>query len=102
MEEQRFIDNCNGTITDTLTGLMWQEGYAYRETGNYIKWYDAKDYIKKFRMLLEGLVSEKEQERFLKLVQRLPELSESEVCQINVVLDETQIETGFVNKEGIF
>ena len=64
--------------------------------------FKREDYIKKFRMLLEGLVSEKEQERFLKLVQRLPELSESEVCQINVVLDETQIETGFVNKEGIF
>ena len=64
--------------------------------------FKREDYIKKFRTLLEGLVSEKEQERFLKLVQRLPELSESEVCQINVVLDETQIETGFVNKEGIF
>ena len=47
MEEQRFTDNCNGTITDTLTGLMWQEGYAYRETGNYISWYDSNDYIKK-------------------------------------------------------
>ena len=64
--------------------------------------FKREDYIKKFRTLLEGLVSENEQERFLKLVQRLPELSESEVCQINVVLDETQIETGFVNKEGIF
>lgn len=45
MSEQRFIDNHNGTITDSLTGLMWQEGYAYRETGNYISWYDANDYI---------------------------------------------------------
>ena len=47
MEEQRFIDNGNGTITDSFTGLMWQEGYAYRETGNYISWYDANDYISK-------------------------------------------------------
>ena len=47
MDEQRFIDNHNETITDFLTGLMWQEGYAYRETGNYIDWYDANDYIEK-------------------------------------------------------
>ena len=47
MDEQRFVDNHNGTITDSLTGLMWQEGYAYRETGNYISWYDANDYIGK-------------------------------------------------------
>ena len=47
MEEQRFIDNGNGTITDSFTRLMWQEAYAYRETGNYISWYDANDYIEK-------------------------------------------------------
>lgn len=43
--ETRYIDNQDGTITDTRTGLMWQEGYAYAETGNYINWYDANDYI---------------------------------------------------------
>ena len=64
--------------------------------------FKREDYIQKFRTLLEGLVSQKEQERFLKLVQRLPELSESEVCEINVVLDENHLETGIVNKEGIF
>ena len=46
-KKQRFIGNDNGTITDSCTGLMWQEGYAYRETGNYISWYDAKGYIEK-------------------------------------------------------
>ena len=45
--KQRFLDNDNGTITDLFTGLMWQEGYAYRETGNYINWYNANDYIQK-------------------------------------------------------
>ena len=45
MEEKRFIDNDNGSITDSFTGLMWQEGYAYRETGNYISWYDANNYV---------------------------------------------------------
>ncbi len=42
---QRFTDNQDGTISDTQTGLMWQECYAYPETGNYINWYNANDYI---------------------------------------------------------
>ena len=45
--KKRFVDNNNGTITDSFTGLMWQEGYAYRETGNYISWYDANNYVEK-------------------------------------------------------
>ncbi len=47
MTENRFIENHDGTITDTVTGLMWQENYAYVETGNYITWYEANEYIKK-------------------------------------------------------
>jgi len=43
----RFTDNRNGTLSDTLTGLEWQESYAYAETGNYIDWYDANEYIDK-------------------------------------------------------
>ena len=46
-KNNRFIDHDNGTISDLYTGLMWQEGYAYRETGNYIDWYDANDYVEK-------------------------------------------------------
>jgi hypothetical protein len=45
--EQRFIEQGNGTISDLRTSLMWQEGYAYVETGNNISWYDAQDYINK-------------------------------------------------------
>ena len=58
MSEQRFIDNHNKTITDSLTGLMWQEGYAYRETGNYIDWDDANDYIEKLNQQKLGGVSD--------------------------------------------
>lgn len=43
------------------------------------------DYIRKFRTLAEGMVDEAEVERFLALVQRLPELSVEEVRQLNVV-----------------
>jgi len=58
MSEQRFINNSDGTITDTLTGLMWQEGYAYRETGNYISWYDANDYVEKLNQQKLGGVAD--------------------------------------------
>ena len=46
----RFIDQGNGAIWDVRTGLMWQEGYAYVDTGNNISWYDAQDYIKKLNL----------------------------------------------------
>ena len=45
--ESRFIESGNRTIKDAHTGLVWQESYAYVETGNNISWYDAQDYIKK-------------------------------------------------------
>jgi len=36
----RFIDNGNGTVADTKTGLMW----AAKDNGRYISWADAKSY----------------------------------------------------------
>jgi hypothetical protein len=36
----RFIDNKNGTVTDTQTKLMW----AATDNGSDINWYDAKNY----------------------------------------------------------
>jgi len=41
----RYTSNNDGTLTDQATGLMWQESYAYAETGNYVNWYEAQDYI---------------------------------------------------------
>ena len=41
----RYRDNGDGTITDSVTGLMWQASYAYAGTGNYCSWYEAGDYI---------------------------------------------------------
>lgn len=42
---ERYVDHGDGTLTDSYTDLMWQESYAYAETGNYINWYDAGDYV---------------------------------------------------------
>ncbi|GEK79162.1 MmgE/PrpD family protein [Agrococcus baldri] len=44
-----------------------------------------EQYIKKFRMLAEPVLEEAEIERFLELVQRLPELSADEVRELNIV-----------------
>jgi len=42
---ERFTDNGDGTITDHYTGLMWQEAYSYPETGSYINWFGAEEYL---------------------------------------------------------
>jgi hypothetical protein len=42
--DSRFIDNGNGTVTDTKTGLVW----AARDNGNNIKWADAKSYCENY------------------------------------------------------
>ncbi|MEC7641141.1 MAG: DUF1566 domain-containing protein [Nitrospinota bacterium] len=42
----RYSYNNDGTISDSFTGLMWQEGYSYPENGNYLSWYAANDYVR--------------------------------------------------------
>ena len=58
------------------------------------------DYIRKFRTLTEGLVSEAEQNRFLDLVQDLPSLDAARVAEINVEMDVAALAVG--DKKGIF
>ena len=43
--DSRYTDNGDGTLTDSATGLMWQESYGYAETGKYINWYEAEHYV---------------------------------------------------------
>jgi len=43
---ERYVDNDDGTITDRFTGLMWQESDSYAQNGNYLSWYEARDYIR--------------------------------------------------------
>jgi len=42
----RFVDNGDGTITDTKTGLMWSE----KDNGLPIKWSDALSYCSNFNV----------------------------------------------------
>jgi TolB-like protein len=41
----RFVDNDDGTVTDTKTGLMW----AAKDNGSRINWPDAKSYCENYR-----------------------------------------------------
>ena len=58
------------------------------------------DYIKKFHTLTHGIVSEREQERFLAAVERLPQLSTHELGELNYVVEPTLLQTN--TAPGIF
>jgi 2-methylcitrate dehydratase len=60
------------------------------------------DYIRKFETLTEDLVSAGESKRFLNLVQRLPQLSAAEVCELNIVLPPDKLACAVRDKRGIF
>ncbi|MDE1152788.1 MAG: MmgE/PrpD family protein [Micavibrio sp.] len=57
------------------------------------------DYIRKFMTLTDGVVEPKEQQRFLDLVQRLPNLSADELMGLNVEIAEKNLAVG---KKGLF
>jgi len=63
----------------------------------------ARDnYIHKFKTLTEGIISDTESARFLDLVQDLPNLSATQVADINVQVDATELTSAARDSEGIF
>jgi len=60
------------------------------------------DYAHKFTTLTENFVEPTERDRFLKLCQRLPNLSASEVQKLNVQVDPERLTSAERNSEGIF
>ncbi len=63
----------------------------------------ARDnYIHKFKTLTEGIISDTESARFLDLVQDLPNLSATQVADINVRVDATKLTSAARDSEGIF
>jgi 2-methylcitrate dehydratase len=60
------------------------------------------DYVRKFESLTEGLVSPPETKRFLTLVQRLSQLTDAEVCELNVMLPPEKLTCAARDKRGIF
>jgi len=47
LESHRYIDNMDGTITDSKTGLMWMKNDSYLHSGHWLNWYEAKAFINK-------------------------------------------------------
>ena len=45
LNSPRFIDNRDGTITDSKTGLMWMKNDSYLHSGHWLNWYEAKAFI---------------------------------------------------------
>ncbi|WP_405217031.1 MmgE/PrpD family protein [Agrococcus sp. Ld7] len=58
------------------------------------------EYVQKLRTLAQGIVEDAEIDRFLALVERLPELTVDEVRQLNVLAPAGTVDTGTTN--GIF
>ncbi len=61
--------------------------------------FGREDYIRKFRILTEGIVSAREANRFIEVVQNLPRLAAGELHLLNVALPAGQLVVG---KSGIF
>lgn len=57
------------------------------------------DYIRKFRTMTEGLITDEESRRFLEACERLPELGPGELFALNVAMPEGSIQSG---KPGLF
>lgn len=60
------------------------------------------DYIRKFETLTKGIISSEESQRFLTLVQRLPELTPAEVQQLNVQMPLETLTNNKRDEKGIF
>ena len=43
-EVPTFVDNGDGTISDTRSNLMWKQDDSYKEFGYGINWFEAQDY----------------------------------------------------------
>ena len=46
-QDKRFVDNGDGTITDTKTNLMWMKKESHQLTGHWLDWAAASSYVKK-------------------------------------------------------
>ncbi len=50
--------------------------------------FSRAEYINKFKILTDDILDHAESERFLELVQQLPDLSHEEVCALNPIVPE--------------
>ena len=46
-EDLRYVDNGDGTITDTRSSLMWMKEDSYQRTGHWLNWKESQAHIAK-------------------------------------------------------
>jgi hypothetical protein len=44
-DNSRFIDNGNGTITDSTTNLMWKKTDSFQDTKKWKNWFTGHEYM---------------------------------------------------------
>ena len=44
-ENGRFIDNNNGTITDTKLNVMWKKTDSFQDNKKWMNWFKGQDYV---------------------------------------------------------
>ncbi len=64
--------------------------------------FTRKDYLHKFKTLTEGILSSSEGNRFLELVQNLPNLKPKELLELNVQIDLHLLDCHTRDQRGIF
>lgn len=64
--------------------------------------FKRNDYIRKFDELTEGIITKDERNRFISLVQRLPELTSAEVQELNVQIPFDTLVNNKRDTKGIF
>jgi 2-methylcitrate dehydratase len=64
--------------------------------------FKREDYIRKFDILTSSIITKTERDRFINLVQRLPELTASEVRELNVQLPIEKLQNHERDTRGIF
>ena len=64
--------------------------------------FSRKEYINKFDILTRDIITKEERDRFISLVERLPELSAKEVQELNVQIDINKMINNKRDTKGIF
>jgi 2-methylcitrate dehydratase len=64
--------------------------------------FKREDYIRKFDILTSSIITKTERDRFISLVQRLPELTATEVRELNVQLPIEKLQNHERDTRGIF
>ena len=60
------------------------------------------NYIEKFKTLTNGVISDEESNRFLDLVQNLPDLNSTDIGKLNIAADNIEVGSNSPNMKGIF